>query len=252
MSDDPRRRPTALITGASRGLGAAIAARLGAAGHPVAVNYTRSDVAAARVVERIAAAGGTARAYRADVTDPDGVSGLVADVRRDLGPVGVLVLNATGPQPQVPVAELDWADVAPHLDFFVKSPVLLLRAVLDDLRAAGWGRVVHVGSDVVQRLPLGNSGYAAAKSAQLGLARVWARELGPLGITVNTVAPGWIPVERHEGADPAALAAYTDDVPMGRLGVPDDVAGAVAYLVSDAGGFVNGAWLTVNGGSTVA
>jgi 3-oxoacyl-[acyl-carrier protein] reductase len=111
---------------------------------------------------------------------------------------------------------------------------------------------VHIGSDVVQRLPTGNSGYEAAKSAQLGLARVWAKELGPLGITVNTVAPGWIPVERHRDADPAALAAYLEDMPVGRFGVPDDVAAAVAYLVSDAGGFVNGAWLPVNGGSTVS
>jgi len=248
----PERRPVAVVTGASRGLGAAIASRLAADGHPVAVNYARSDEAAASLVQRITAAGGTARAYRADVTDPDGVTGLVADVRRDLGPVGVLVLNATGPQPKVPVDELDWPDVAQHVDFFVKSPVLLLRAVLDDMRAAGWGRVVHIGSDVVARLPLGNSGYVAAKSAQLGLARVWAKELGPLGVTVNTVAPGWIPVERHRDVDPAALAAYVEGVPMGRSGVPDDVAGAVAYLVSAAGGFVNGAWLPVNGGSTIS
>jgi 3-oxoacyl-[acyl-carrier protein] reductase len=248
----PQPRPTALVTGASRGLGAAIAARLAAVGHPVAINYARSDSAAAALVDRIGAAGGTARAHRADVTDPAGVAGLVDAVRRDLGPIGVLVLNATGPQPRVLVEDLDWPDVSRHVDFFVKSPVLLLRAVLDDMRAAGWGRVVHIGSDVVQRLPTGNSGYVAAKSAQLGLARVWAKELGPLGITVNTVAPGWIPVERHRDADPAALAAYLEDVPAGRFGVPDDVAAAVAYLVSDAGGFVNGAWLPVNGGSTVS
>jgi NAD(P)-dependent dehydrogenase (short-subunit alcohol dehydrogenase family) len=246
---DPEQRPVAMVTGASRGLGAAIAARLAATGHPVAVNYARLDEAAAAVVGRI---GATARAYRADVTDPDEVAALVAAVRRDLGPIGVLVLNATGPQPKVPVEDLDWPDVAQHLDFFVKSPVLLLRAVLGDMRAAGWGRIVHIGSDVVQRLPLGNSGYAAAKAAQLGLARVWAKELGPLGITVNTVAPGWIPVERHRDADPAALAAYVEGVPVGRIGVPDDVAAAVAYLVSDAGGFVNGAWLPVNGGSTLS
>jgi 3-oxoacyl-[acyl-carrier protein] reductase len=244
-------RPTALVTGASRGLGAVIAARLAAAGHPVAVNHAGPGEGAHRVVERITGAGGTARAFRADATDPDGVARLVAAVRADLGPVGVLVVNATGPQPKVPVDVLDWPDVARHLDFFVKSPVLLLRAVLPDMRAAGWGRVVHIGSDVVQRLPLGNSAYAAAKSAQLGLARAWAKELGPLGITVNTVAPGWIPVERHRDADPTALADYAAAVPVGRMGTPDDVAEAVAYLASDAAGFVNGAWLPVNGGSTI-
>ncbi|WP_252439687.1 SDR family NAD(P)-dependent oxidoreductase [Pseudonocardia humida] len=245
-------RPTALVTGASRGLGAEIAVRLAAAGHPVVVNYASSAEAARRVVERITAAGGTARAHRADATDADEVAAMVDDVRRDLGPVGVLVLNATGPQPKVPADVLDWPDVERHLDFFVKSPVLLLRAVLPDMRAAGWGRIVHIGSDVVRRLPLGNSAYVAAKAAQLGLAEVWAKELGPLGITVNTVAPGWIPVERHRDADPDALAAYAAGVPLGRMGEPGDVAGAVAYLASDAAGFVTGAWLPVNGGSTLS
>jgi NAD(P)-dependent dehydrogenase (short-subunit alcohol dehydrogenase family) len=245
-------RPAALVTGASRGLGARIAARLAADGHPVAVNYARSVDAAHHVVQRITAEGGAARAYRADVTDDAQVAALVDDVRRDLGPVGVLVLNATGPQPKVPVDALDWPDVAQHLDFFVRSPVLLLRAVLPDMRRAGWGRVVHIGSDVVQRLPPGSSAYVAAKAAQRGLAGVWAKELGPLGITVNTVAPGWIPVERHADAAPEALAEYEAGVPLGRMGVPDDVAAAVAYLVSDAGGFVTGAWLPVNGGSTIS
>lgn len=252
MSDDVERRPTALVTGASRGLGAEIAARLAADGHPVAVNYARSAEGARSVVERIGATGGTARAYRADVTDAGEVTAMVDDVRRDLGAVGVLVVNATGPQPKVPADVLDWPDVAQHLDFFVKSPVLLLRAVLPDMRAAGWGRIVHIGSDVVRRLPLGNSAYAAAKAAQHGLVGVWAKELGPLGITVNTVAPGWIPVERHRDVDPEALTAYAAGVPLGRMGEPGDVAAAVAYLASDAGGFVTGAWLPVNGGSTIS
>jgi 3-oxoacyl-[acyl-carrier protein] reductase len=152
----------------------------------------------------------------------------------------------------VPAPALGWADVQAQLDFFVKSPVLLLQAVLPDMRAAGRGRIVHIGSDSVRTLPAGNAAYVAAKSAQLGLARIWAKELGPLGITVNTVAPGWVPVERHQDVDPAALDAYTAGVPLGRLGAPADVAAAVAYLASAEAAFVNGAWLTVNGGSSVA
>ena len=240
------------MTGASRGLGAAVATRLAAAGHPVAVNYASSDSAAEAVVAGIRRAGGVARHYRADVTDEDETARLIDEVRRDLGPVRVLVLNATGPQPVVPAADVRWPDVRAQLDFFVKSPVLMLGSVLPDMRAAGWGRVVHIGSDSVQGLPAGSTAYVTAKTAQLALARMWAAELGPFGITVNTVAPGWIPVERHRDATPAALEGYVARVPLGRMGVPEDVAGAVAYLVSEEAAFVNGAWLTVNGGSAMA
>jgi 3-oxoacyl-[acyl-carrier protein] reductase len=229
----------ALVTGASRGLGAAIAQRLGTDGFEVAVNYARSAAAAEAV-----AAGAGGRAVQADVTDEASVERLV----REIGPVHTLVLNATGPQPAAPVEELGWRDYLDQLEFFVKSPALLVRAVLPGMKAAGAGRVIQIGSDIVDRALPGNSAYTAAKAAQHALTRVWARELGPYGITVNTVAPGWIPVERHEGV---AREQYLADVPLGRMGVPDDVAGAVAYLASDAAAFVNGARLTVNGGFTV-
>src|SRR3954469_24972741 len=219
----------ALVTGASRGLGAAIAERLGADGFAVAVNYARSG----ELAEAVAARSGGA-AFRADVTDEAEVERLVAEGRERLGPVAVLVLNATGPQPVVPVERLTWRDHLDQLEFFVKRPTLLLRAVLPDMRAAGGGRVIHIGSDIFERALPENSAYTAAKAAQLGLARVWARELAPLGITVNTVAPGWIPTERHAGTAEPERQEYLDSVPLGRFGVPADVAGAVAYLASDA------------------
>lgn len=242
----------ALVTGASRGLGAAMARRLAADGHAVAVNYTSSAEAARAVVDDIERAGGRAAAFRADVTDEAGVARLREELHAELGPVTVLVINATGSQPAIPAAETSWADVARHLDFFVRSPVLLLNALLADMRAAGWGRVVHIGSDVVTGAPVGNSGYVAAKSAQLGLARVWAKELAPLGITVNTVAPGWVPVERHRDVPSEVLHDYLTRVPVGRTGNPDEVASAVAYLASPEAAFVNGAVLYVNGGSVLA
>lgn len=244
--------PTALVTGASRGLGAVIAQELAAAGHPVAVTYASSRDAAHAVVKAITDAGGRAAPYATDVTDPDAVTALVAAVTGDLGPVGVLVLNATGPQPSVSADALEVTDVRAQLAYFVDSPVLLLHAVLPAMRAARWGRVVHIGSDVVVRAPEGNSAYVAAKAAQLGLAKVWARELAPSGITVNTVAPGWVPVERHHGTDPDALAQYLTTVPAGRLGQPADVAAAVRYFTSEQAGFVTGAWLPVNGGATTS
>jgi NAD(P)-dependent dehydrogenase (short-subunit alcohol dehydrogenase family) len=215
------------------------------------VNYHGSSDEAARVVAGIREAGGMAEAFQGDVTDEAAVAGLVASVRDSLGDVHALVLNATGPQPSAAVEDLVWQDHLDQLEFFVKSPTLLVRAVLPGMRRAGAGRVIHVGSDIIERALPGSSAYAAAKAAQLGLARVWARELAPLGITVNTVAPGFIPVERHASVARGERDDYLAQVPLGRFGVPADVAAAVAYLASDAAAFVNGTRLVVNGGFTV-
>ncbi|WP_035699912.1 SDR family oxidoreductase [Glycomyces tenuis] len=238
----------ALVSGASRGLGAAIARRLAADGFAVAVNYAAGRSRAEQVVADIRSAGGTAEAFGADVTDEAAVRELAEGVRAALGPVGVLVANATGPQPETPVDRLEWRDHLDQLEFFVKSPTLLLRAVLPDMRAAGSGRVIQIGSDMFERALPGHSAYVAAKGAQWGLTRSWARELGADGITVNLVAPGWVPVERHGELSEADLSGYVSEVPVGRIGRPVDVAAAVSYLASEAAGFVTGQRVTVNGG----
>jgi 3-oxoacyl-[acyl-carrier protein] reductase len=240
--------PVAFVSGASRGLGAVIARRLAADGFAVAVNYAKGRAGAERVVTDIREAGGTAAAFGGDVTDEAAVHDMTARVRAELGPVTVLVANATGPQPETPVERLEWQDHLNQLEFFVKSPTLLLRAVLADMRAAGGGRVIQIGSDMFERALPGFSAYNAAKGAQFGLTRTWARELGADGITVNLVAPGWVPVERHGELTDDDLAGYVAEVPMGRIGTPDDVAAAVSYLASDAAGFVTGQRITVNGG----
>lgn len=238
----------ALVSGASRGLGAAIARRLAADGFAVAVNYASSRSGAERVVGDIRSAGGVAEAFAGDVTDEASVADMVGQIRGSLGPVGVLVANATGPQPEIAAERLEWSDHLAQLEFFVKSPTLLLQAVLPDMRTAGGGRVIQIGSDIFERALPGYSAYTAAKGAQWGLTRTWARELGADGVTVNLVAPGWVPVERHGELTEDDLADYLADVPLGRIGVPDDVAAAVSYLASDAAGFVTGQRITVNGG----
>ncbi|MQA77022.1 MAG: SDR family oxidoreductase [Streptosporangiales bacterium] len=241
----------ALVTGASRGLGAAIARALADAGHAVAINYRSDERGAADVRRTIVESGGTAELFRADVTDEAEVEALHAAVLATFGRVDVLVLNATGPQPTIAPEQLTWQDVVDQLAYFVKSPLLLTQQVVEGMKQRGYGRIVNVGSEVVDLGNPGSSAYVAAKSAQLGLTRSWARRFGPHGITVNLVAPGWIPTERHAGVDQAEKDAYAQLVPLAHLGVPDDVAAAVAFLASDAAGFITGQRLAVNGGRTL-
>jgi len=238
---------SALVTGASRGLGAQIARRLGADGWPVAVNYHSDAAGAERVVAEIVAGGGRAAAFRADVTDEDDVRAMVAAI----GPVQVVVVNATGPQPLAPAEQVSWADHLAQLTFFVKSPTLLMQATLPAMKQLGGGRIIQIGSDSFERALPGASAYNAAKGAQLGLTRTWARELGTYGITVNVVAPGWIPVERHGVITAENSADYVRDVPLGRLGTPAEIADVVAFVAGDGARFITGERITVNGGHTI-
>jgi len=241
---------SALVTGASRGLGAHICRRLAADGWAVAVNYRSDGGGAAKVVADIEDAGGRAAAFQADVTDEDDVARLTAEVERRLGPVQVVVANATGPQPEVRAEETTWQDHLDQLTFFVKSPTLLLQSTLPHMRRLGGGRFIHIGSEMVERALPGFSAYNAAKGAQLVLARTWARELGVDNVTVNVVAPGWIPVERHGKLTEADTAGYVAGVPLRRIGTPQEIADVVAFVASDASRFVTGERITVNGGFT--
>jgi 3-oxoacyl-[acyl-carrier protein] reductase len=242
----------ALVTGSARGLGSAIARRLAHDGLAIAVNDVHGGGRALDVAGAIRDDGGIADAFTADVTDERQAVDLVAAVSDSLGPIEVLVLNATGPQPEAPLAEVEWEDHVAQLAYFVKSPLLLGRAVLPGMRARGWGRIVQIDSEVADRPPPGRSAYATAKSAQIGLTRSWARELAPLGITVNAVAPGFIPVERHAGVPEATRSAYLSSVPTGRFGTREDIAVGVSFFASEAAGFITGQRLVVDGGRGLA
>jgi 3-oxoacyl-[acyl-carrier protein] reductase len=242
----------ALVTGASRGLGEGIAVKLGECGAKVAVNYFGSPDKAARVVERINKNGGTAAAFKADVRDEQEVANLVEQVHKKLGQIDILVINGTGPQPFIKIEDLTWRTCLDQLEFFVKSPVLLVKSLVGSMKARRSGRIINIGSEVFERGVPEFSNYVAAKGAQLGLTRSWAMELAPWQITVNQVSPGWIPTERHINDPQDIKDAYAAAVPMKHMGVAEDVAEAVAFLASEGAKFITGQKLAVNGGNTLA
>jgi 3-oxoacyl-[acyl-carrier protein] reductase len=240
----------ALVTGSSTGLGRAIALTLGKAGARVAVNYANNRPRAEKAFAEFQRAGVEAVLVRADVTTEEGVEALYREAEAKLGRPDILVPNATCDQPLKPIEEYDWPFHQAMLDFFVKSPYLLTRRGLAAMKAKRWGRVVNITSEVFQRAVAPYSAYVAAKGGQVGWSRSVARELAPFGITVNMVAPGWIPVERHEKDPQAAKDEYRALIPAGRWGTPEDVANAVLYFASEEASYVTGQTLCVNGGMT--
>lgn len=241
---------TALVTGSSTGLGRQMALSLGRAGAKVALNYANNRERGEAALAAFEAEGLEGKLYQASVVDEGEVNGMVASIERDLGPVDILVPNATPAQPQLPIEEYDWAFHQQMLDFFVKSPFLLARAVLPSMKARRQGRIINICSEVYQKSVPNFSAYVAAKGAQQGWSRSMASELAPWGITVNCVNPGWIPVERHENDPQSAKDGYLATIPLGRWGVPDDVGSAVIYLASDEASFITGQLICVNGGNS--
>jgi 3-oxoacyl-[acyl-carrier protein] reductase len=241
MRSDELSGKVALVTGASRGIGRAIAVALGEAGADVAVNYLTRESAAQEACERVRAYGRRAVAIRADVSQAMEVAQLVRTAEEQLGPVGILVNNSgiTRPQPLHEITEKDWDEL---LDANLKSMFLVTQQVLPGMRARHWGRIINLSSVAAQTGGVVGPHYAASKAGILGLTHSYAALLSKEGITVNAIAPALIYTEMV-AANPKARA---DLIPVGRFGAVEEVADVAVMLARN--GYITGQTINVNGG----
>lgn len=242
MSENNAR--IALVTGASRGIGAAIARVLGEQGMRV-VGTATSEAGADAIHSKLAQLDGLGRVL--NVTDPASIESLMDSIRADLGEPVVLVNNAGITQDNIlmRMKEDEWHQV---IDTNLTALYRLSKACVRGMTKARWGRIINVTSVVGSMGNAGQSNYAATKAGAEGMARSLARELGSRSITVNCVAPGFIDTDMTRALADAQRDALQSQIPLGRLGEPDDIAATVGFLASDAGQYITGETIHVNGG----
>jgi len=241
----------ALVTGASRGIGAGIAARLAADGAAVAVNYAGSAAAAEAVAAAIVAAGGSAIAIQADVSDSAAAVGLVERTITELGGLDIVVNNAgiTRDGLVVRMSDEDWSAV---IDTNLTGVFNVTRACTRHLMKQRSGAIVNVTSVIGLVGNAGQANYAAAKAGVIGLTKSVARELAPRGVRVNAVAPGFIETDMTASLPENIRHAASAQIALGAFGSVDDVANAVAFLASEEAGYITGQTLAIDGGMTFA
>jgi 3-oxoacyl-[acyl-carrier protein] reductase len=241
----------ALVTGGSRGIGAATARALAEAGWSVAVNYSRDREGAEMIAGSIEEAGGTALAVGADVADPQAADAMISDVAERLGPVLVLVNNAgiTADNLSMRLSDEDWSRV---IDVNLTAAFRLTRAAIGPMMRQRFGRVINVSSVVGLRANPGQANYAASKAGLIAFTRTVAVEVARRGVTVNAVAPGLIQTELTKdftaNGDSDGSSGLLDAIPARRTGSPEDVAACIRFLASDEASYVTGAVLPVDGG----
>lgn len=240
----------ALVTGATRGIGAAIAKDLGNNG-AVVVGTATSEGGAETITNMLKEAGITGRGAVLNVTDADSVTTLLADMKKDMGMPSVLVNNAgiTRDNLLMRMKEEDWDAI---MDTNLKSVFRLSKACLRDMMKARHGRIINIASVVGVTGNAGQCNYAAAKAGILGFTKSLAQEIAARNITVNAVAPGFIDTDMTRDLPEEQKTALTNQIPMSRLGAPQDIADAVTFLASDKASYITGITMHVNGGMYMA
>lgn len=238
---------TAIITGASRGIGRAAARRLAREGYAVCINFLERRDCAESLAAELAAAGCRAMIYQADVADKAAVNAMAAAARAELGPISLLVSNA-GVAGQMQIQDVAEADFDRYFAVNVKGAYNAIQAVLPDMLHAHAGAIVTVSSMWGLRGASCEAVYSATKAALIGLTRSVAMELAPSGIRANCVAPGVVNTDMVQVLGQETLADLARMTPLGRLGTPEDIAAAIAFLASDAASFITGQVLTTDGG----
>lgn len=240
----------ALVTGGGRGIGQAAAHMLAASGAKVVVNYLRNSTTATETVAAICAAGGTAIAVQADVSDGADVERLFQATLDAYGRLDILVNNA-GVTRDTLLLRMKEEDFDFIIQTNLRSAYLCTRAALRTMTRQRSGRIINMTSVVGLMGNPGQANYAAAKAGMIGLTKSSAREVASRNITINAIAPGYIETELTGVLDEATRKAILERIPLGRLGHPDDVAGMVCFLASDAAAYITGQVLTVDGGMVI-
>lgn len=241
----------ALVTGSSSGIGAAIAAELANGGAHVALHYRGNADGAEAVAETIRAAGGECGIYQADVSDADAASELVKAVQADIGPIDILVNNAgtTRDTLLMTMKEEDWDAV---IGTNLKSVYAVTKPVLRGMFKKRWGRIINIASVVGVSGQAGQTNYSASKAGMIGFTKSLAREVAPRKVTVNAIAPGFIPTALTDVLGDELREHILTTTPLGRMGTPEEIAWGVAFLASERSGFITGQVLNVDGGLVMA
>jgi 3-oxoacyl-[acyl-carrier protein] reductase len=243
------KNKVAIITGASRGIGAASTKALAHHGATVVINYIKSKEKAEELLDEIKKAGGKGMVCQADVRNQDAVDDMVESILNEFGKIDILVNNANINFPIKPFIELTWDQIEAKILGEMKALYNCSQAVLKDMLVRKSGKLIFVSSSLSRFPGFGFSAHAAAKSAMDGIAKVMAKELGPAGITVNVVGPGLTITDATAGQPKEVHEQVAAITPLRRLGMPDDIAGVVLFLASSLSDYLNGEYIPVTGGS---